>query len=88
MAQKLKDPQANKKKGDRKLLTPELRADIKALAAMPEREIDTAEMPPISDWSHAVRGPFYRPSSALCHCVWMPTSLTGSNARDRAIRPE
>jgi hypothetical protein len=28
---------------------------------MPESEIDTADLPPIADWSHAVRGPFYRP---------------------------
>jgi uncharacterized protein (DUF4415 family) len=49
------------KKGNRKPLTPRLRAELKALAAMPESEIDTAEMPPIVDWSRAVRGPFYRP---------------------------
>jgi uncharacterized protein (DUF4415 family) len=48
------------KKGNRKPLTPKLRAELKALAAMPESEINTAEMPPITDWSHAVRGPFYR----------------------------
>ncbi|MGP8251842.1 MAG: BrnA antitoxin family protein [Terracidiphilus sp.] len=49
------------KKGNPKPLTSKLRAELKALAAMPEREIDIAEMPPITDWSHAVRGPFYRP---------------------------
>ncbi len=49
------------KKGNRKPLPPKLRADLKVLAAMPESEIDTAEMPPITDWSHAVRGSFYRP---------------------------
>ena len=49
------------KKGDRKPLTPKLRAELKVLAALPESEIDTAEMPPITDWSSAVRGPFYRP---------------------------
>jgi uncharacterized protein (DUF4415 family) len=42
-------------------LTPKLRAELKALAALPESEIDTAEMPAITDWSRAVRGPFYRP---------------------------
>ena len=51
----------NMKKDDRKPLTPKLRAELKALAAMPESEIDTAEMHSIADWSHAVRGPFYRP---------------------------
>jgi uncharacterized protein (DUF4415 family) len=49
------------KTGNRKPLTPKLRAELKALAAMPESEIDTADMPPVSDWSHAARGPFYRP---------------------------
>jgi uncharacterized protein (DUF4415 family) len=49
------------KKGNRKALTPKLRAELKVLAAMPEREIDTSDMPPVTDWSHAVRGPFYRP---------------------------
>lgn len=49
------------KRGNPKPLTPKLRAELKALAAMPEGEIDTAEMPPVTDWSHAVRGPFYRP---------------------------
>jgi uncharacterized protein (DUF4415 family) len=49
------------KKGNRKPLTPKLRAELKVLAAMPESEIDTADMPSITDWSRAVRGPFYRP---------------------------
>ena len=49
------------KKGNPKPLTPELQAELDALVAMPESEIDTAEMPPITDWSHAVHGPFYRP---------------------------
>ena len=49
------------KKGNPKPLTPELQAELDALAAMPESEIDTTEMPPITDWSKAVRGPFYRP---------------------------
>jgi uncharacterized protein (DUF4415 family) len=49
------------KKGNLKPLTPKLQAELDALAAMPESEIDTAEMLPITDWSHAVRGPFYRP---------------------------
>ena len=49
------------KKDNPEPLTPELRAELDALAAMPESEIDTAEMPPIADWSRAVRGPFYRP---------------------------
>ena len=49
------------KRGNPEPLTPKLQAELDTLAAMPESEIDTTEMPPIVDWSHAVRGPFYRP---------------------------
>ena len=48
------------KRGNPEPLTPELQAELDALAAMPESEIDTTEMPPITDWSHAVRG-LYNP---------------------------
>ena len=49
------------KRGNAEQLTPKLQAELDALAAMPESEIDTTEMPPITDWSGAVRGPFFRP---------------------------
>ena len=49
------------KRGNPEPLTSELQAELDALAAMPESEIDTTEMPPITDWSHAVGGGFYRP---------------------------
>jgi len=49
------------KRGNPEPLTPALRAELDALAVMPESEIDTSEMPPITDWSKAVRGAFYRP---------------------------
>jgi uncharacterized protein (DUF4415 family) len=49
------------KKGNPEPLTPKLQAELDALAAMPDIEIGTSEMPPIADWSHAMRGPFYRP---------------------------
>lgn len=52
---------ATMKRGNPAPLTPELQAELDALARMPESEIDTAEMPPISDWSRAVRGPHFRP---------------------------
>jgi uncharacterized protein (DUF4415 family) len=35
--------------------------DMKALAAMPEDEVDTSDIPEIADWSGAKRGLFYRP---------------------------
>lgn len=49
------------KKGNPKPLTPKLQAELDALATMPESAIDTTDMPLVTDWSHAVRGPFYRP---------------------------
>jgi hypothetical protein len=48
---------ATMKRGNPEPLTPELQAELAALAAMPENEIDATEMPPIADWSQAVRGP-------------------------------
>jgi len=44
------------KRGNPKPLSLKLRAQAEALAAMPESEIDTSEMPEITDWSGAVRG--------------------------------
>jgi len=49
------------KKGNPEPLTPELQAELDALSAMPDSEIDTSDLPPVTDWSKAVRGPFYRP---------------------------
>ena len=37
------------------------RAELEALAARPEAEIDTREMPEVRDWRDARRGVFYRP---------------------------
>ena len=38
------------------------RADeIRALKRMRDREVDTTDVPPVSDWSRAVVGKFYRP---------------------------
>ena len=49
------------KRGNPEPLTAKLQAELDALAAMPESEIDTSDMPPITDWSKAVRGGFFRP---------------------------
>jgi uncharacterized protein (DUF4415 family) len=35
--------------------------ELAALAAMPDEEIDTSDMPEITDWGKAVVGRFYRP---------------------------
>jgi uncharacterized protein (DUF4415 family) len=35
--------------------------EIRALKRMKDSEIDTTDIPPVSDWSRAVVGKFYRP---------------------------
>ena len=42
-------------------LTPEQRAELKSLAALPDGAIDTSDAPELLDWSGARRGLFYRP---------------------------
>jgi len=37
--------------------------ELAALAAMPDELIDTSEIPEITDWTGAVRGPFARPAT-------------------------
>lgn len=49
------------KKGTSKRLTPEQRAELKSLAALPDDAIDTSDAPELLDWSGAKRGLFYRP---------------------------
>ena len=42
-------------------LTAEQKAELEALAALPEDQIQTDDMPEVRDWSGAKRGMFYRP---------------------------
>ncbi|MBF0306000.1 MAG: BrnA antitoxin family protein [Alphaproteobacteria bacterium] len=49
------------KKGNPTPLTPELQAELDALAARPASAIDTSDMPEVTDWSGGVRGAFFRP---------------------------
>jgi uncharacterized protein (DUF4415 family) len=49
------------KKDNRKPLTKKLQMELDALAAMPESEIDTSEMPEITNWSEGVRSALFRP---------------------------
>lgn len=49
------------RKASSKALTARQRAELKALAALGNDEIDTTEMPEVRDWSGAERGKFYRP---------------------------
>lgn len=49
------------KKGHSNPVPPEIHAEIDALAALPEDQIKTDDMPEVRDWSGAKRGVFYRP---------------------------
>ena len=46
-------------------LTAEEQAALDAVAAMPDSEIDTRDVPEVTDWSGAVRGALYRPLKRL-----------------------
>ena len=41
-------------------MTDQQKAELAALAAMSDDEIDTSDIPEITDWSNAKRGVFYR----------------------------
>jgi len=45
-------------------LTTALKAELAALQAMPDEDIDTSDIPPLTDafWKNAVRNPFYKPT--------------------------
>ncbi|MBF0333639.1 MAG: BrnA antitoxin family protein [Alphaproteobacteria bacterium] len=49
------------RKGNSEPLTPELKAELEALAKMSDAEIDTSDAPPVTDWTGAKRGVFFRP---------------------------
>ncbi len=49
------------RKGDSSRLTAKQRAELRALAAIRDEQIDTSEIPEVRDWSGAKRGVFYRP---------------------------
>ena len=44
-------------------LTAAQKAELKALAAQPESEVNTSDIPPLTDdfWKNATRNPFYKP---------------------------
>ncbi|MGN6471978.1 MAG: BrnA antitoxin family protein [Rhizobiaceae bacterium] len=45
-------------------LTPEQKAELEALAARPDSEIDYSDIPPLDEkfWQNAVRNPYFRPT--------------------------
>ena len=49
------------KKETSREFTKRQKAEIKALAALPDERIDTSDIPEVLDWSGARRGALYRP---------------------------
>jgi uncharacterized protein (DUF4415 family) len=48
-------------------LTKQQKAELEALAKMPDTAIDYSDIPPLSDefWQKAMRNPFYKPTKKL-----------------------
>lgn len=55
--------QVRRQRASRQPLTARQKRELASLAALPEDQIDTSDIPelPPSAWKHAVRGRFYRP---------------------------
>jgi uncharacterized protein (DUF4415 family) len=49
------------KKASSSPLTPAQKAELNALATLPEERINTRDVPEQRDWSNATRGVFFRP---------------------------
>ena len=43
-------------------LTPRQRAELQALEALPDEQVDVTDIPELLEWSDARRGLFYRPA--------------------------
>ena len=54
--------QRSKKVSDARKLTDKQKAELSALAALSDDQIDTSDIPEVRDWSDAKRGLFYRPA--------------------------
>jgi uncharacterized protein (DUF4415 family) len=75
-------------------LTAAQRAELKALKAKPDREIDYSDIPPLSDkfWKNAVRNPIYKPTKTSTTVridsdvlLWLRTHGKGYQSRINAI---
>jgi uncharacterized protein (DUF4415 family) len=57
----MKEKATKKGSGISKKLTSQQKAELEAIAAMPDEEIDTSDIPEVTDFSGFKRGLFYRP---------------------------
>lgn len=75
-------------------LTPEQKAELEALRAMPDETIDTSDLPPLMDafWREAVRNPFDKPTKTSTTVridfdvlLWLRSQGPGYQSRINAI---
>jgi uncharacterized protein (DUF4415 family) len=78
-------------------LTEKQKAELAALAAMPDDQIDYSDIPPLTDefWKNAVRNPFYKPTKAATTVridsdvlAWLKSQGKGYQTRMNAILRE
>jgi len=78
-------------------LTDAQRAEIAALAAMPDESIDFSDIPPLGDafWKQAVRNPYYKPTKTSTTVrvdsdvlAWLKSQGKGYQTRINAILRE
>jgi len=75
-------------------LTDKQKAELEALQAMPDEEIDYSDIPPLGDefWKNAVRNPFYKPTKTSTTVrldsdvlMWLKSKGKGYQTRINAI---
>ncbi len=78
-------------------LTEERKAELRALADLPDSEIDYSDIPPLDEkfWQNAVRNPFYKPTKASTTVrvdsdvlAWLKSQGKGYQTRMNAILRE
>ena len=78
-------------------LTQRQKAELEALKALPDSEIDYSDIPPLTDdfWKNAVRNPLYRPTKASTTVrldadvlLWLKSKGKGYQTRINAILRE
>lgn len=78
-------------------LTEERKAELKALAEIPDSEIDYSDIPPLDEsfWKNAVRNPFYKPTKTSTTVrvdadvlAWLKSQGKGYQTRINAILRE
>lgn len=75
-------------------LTEVQKAELQALAALPDKQIDRSDMPPLTEafWENAVRNPFYKPVKQATTVrldadvlLWLKSQGKGYQTRINAI---